>query len=151
MKIRSTAARLATGLLLLVYWSALALGTHWPHTSHHATVQYNDKLAHYVGYAGLAFLISMFWSSRWRISWRAILIILALCMTYGALDELSQMLVPGRSAEVADWVADSVGALSGIAIFLAARIMFKNVMQSEEQGELIADGENAGCARSADQ
>ena len=151
MRIRSATARIASGLFLGVYWSALALGTHWPHMSHHATVQYNDKLAHYVGYAGLAFLISVFWSIRRRISWRAILVILVLCMAYGVLDELSQMLVPGRSAQVADWVADSVGALSGIAVFLALRMMFKNVVQWEEQGESIADGQNAACARGADQ
>lgn len=35
----------------------------------------------------------------------------------GALDELHQRIVPGRSAEFFDWVADVVGAWLGVALW----------------------------------
>lgn len=35
---------------------------------------------------------------------------------YGIFDELHQMLIPGRSAELLDWIADFVGVIIGILI-----------------------------------
>jgi len=35
----------------------------------------------------------------------------------GALDEWHQRIVPGRSADVFDWVADVVGAWLGVALW----------------------------------
>ena len=43
----------------------------------------------------------------------------ALAAAYGVTDELHQAFVPGRDADVLDWLADLVGAASGAA--LAAR------------------------------
>ena len=37
-------------------------------------------------------------------------------MAWGALDEVHQLLVPGRSADPVDWVADVVGAGLGLAM-----------------------------------
>ena len=39
--------------------------------------------------------------------------VLALGAGYGALDELHQSLVPGRSMELSDWLADAVGVALG--------------------------------------
>jgi VanZ family protein len=33
-----------------------------------------------------------------------------------ALDELHQLFIPGRDAEVSDWLADTVGATAGLAV-----------------------------------
>ena len=35
---------------------------------------------------------------------------------YGALDEIHQMFIPGRFAEVLDWLADAAGAILGVLI-----------------------------------
>ena len=43
--------------------------------------------------------------------------VLALGTSYGALDELHQSLVPGRSAELGDWLADAVGVALGSFAF----------------------------------
>ena len=49
--------------------------------------------------------------------------VLIVAAIYGVLDELTQTLV-GRSADVADWLADMVGATVGIwAGLLAARLL----------------------------
>jgi VanZ family protein len=50
--------------------------------------------------------------------WRQIGPSVLIASLYGASDELHQYFVPGRSAEVADWVADTLGAL--VAVLFAA-------------------------------
>ena len=39
--------------------------------------------------------------------------VLTLGVCYGALDELHQSLVPGRSMQLSDWLADAVGVALG--------------------------------------
>lgn len=39
-----------------------------------------------------------------------------LASLYGAVDELHQATVPGRSADVADWVADTLGAAFAVTL-----------------------------------
>lgn len=38
---------------------------------------------------------------------------------YGAVDELTQALVPGRVADYYDWFADVVGSMTGVLLFWA--------------------------------
>jgi VanZ family protein len=40
---------------------------------------------------------------------------------FGALDEWHQQFIPGRSMEFLDWVADSTGALAGVAVAALTR------------------------------
>lgn len=54
---------------------------------------------------------------RGRPAWRATLAAMAAIALFGAVDELHQALVPGRSADVLDWVADVVGGM--VALLLA--------------------------------
>jgi hypothetical protein len=70
-----------------------------------------DKVTHGVMYAGIAFAWRRaFRSARDSVSWSVLLLAIVL----GALDEWHQTTVPGRSAEVLDWVADAGGAALGI-------------------------------------
>jgi VanZ family protein len=105
--------------MLLVYWGALFTGTHIPNYSS-GPARYNDKTAHYVGYAGLAFLLSFVSATRRRWERRAMLLVLATTSTYAMVDELSQIPIPGRSGEVGDWIADFLGSISGILAFTIA-------------------------------
>ncbi|WP_193771115.1 VanZ family protein [Candidatus Magnetaquicoccus inordinatus] len=73
-----------------------------------------DKLLHFLGYALLAALA---WQSgrSWQLrasSWYA----WGYAALYGISDEWHQYYVPGRSAEVADWLADSLGAACVVAL-----------------------------------
>jgi VanZ family protein len=102
--------------VLLVYWGTLFAGTHLPNYST-GPARYNDKAAHYVGYAGLAFLLSFVCATRRRWNGRALLLVLATTATYAMVDELSQIPIPGRSGELGDWIADSLGSISGILAF----------------------------------
>ena len=44
--------------------------------------------------------------------------VICVAAMYGAFDELTQLLVPRRTADLRDWAADVVGATLGVAAFL---------------------------------
>ena len=63
-----------------------------------------DKLAHFAVYAALTVL---FWIG---VGGRAPLLVIALVIAVGALDELHQATVPGRTADVIDFLVDALAA-----------------------------------------
>ncbi|QQK80360.1 VanZ family protein [Salicibibacter cibi] len=44
-----------------------------------------------------------------------------LCVCYAITDEVHQLFIPGRSAEVSDVVLDSIGAIVGISVYVIVR------------------------------
>ncbi len=111
--------RAGTSLALVVlggYWLVIFAATHVPLPPRELPATQLDKLVHAVMYAGFAFLIAWNGSARgWRRGPTA-LVVLAGTALYGVLDELSQIPV-GRSAELADWLADLAGGVLGLAAF----------------------------------
>lgn len=79
-----------------------------------------DKIAHFVAYAGLSFLLLVWVSAKRVRSLREILLALFACMLFGAMDELLQIPV-GRNCDIYDWIADVIGASIGILLFLNIR------------------------------
>ncbi len=73
-----------------------------------------DKLGHAALYAVLGLLIMRAMRAQARRVWPAV-VALAGVAVFGAVDEWHQRLVPGRSTELADWLADMVGGAIGIA------------------------------------
>jgi len=43
-------------------------------------------------------------------------------LTWGGIDEVHQRFVPGRAAELGDWMADAVGAAAGILAWRLIRL-----------------------------
>jgi VanZ family protein len=82
-----------------------------------------DKTLHVAEYGGLALLLALAIAavpSRWR--GRAALVAFAVAALYAASDEFHQSFVPGRDADVLDFLADAAGAAVGAGIqFLWAR------------------------------
>ena len=80
-----------------------------------------DKARHAVGYAGLAVLWVWALSDRLRQPVTAGMLVLAWVLTsaYGASDEWHQSFVPPRQADVADWLADSIGATAAVLMAVA--------------------------------
>jgi VanZ family protein len=75
---------------------------------------YADKALHFTMYAGLAFLIARAMDSPPRTTLARVLIAGFLsAVAIGALDEWHQTYIQGRSTELADWLADSAGGLTG--------------------------------------
>ena len=83
-----------------------------------------DWAGHFCLYCGLGALVARAaalggWSLR-RLVWMGVAL-----SAWAALDELHQLFIPGRDAEVGDWAADTLGASLGL--FLGIRVMTSKV------------------------
>jgi VanZ family protein len=76
-----------------------------------------DKISHFTVFAWLALLLARCPRRKsgpllgfgWAVTLTAL---------YGLADEVHQSFTPGRSVEIADWVADTLGALAGAGLYL---------------------------------
>jgi VanZ family protein len=74
-----------------------------------------DKLLHGLAYTVLGVLLVPGFRGAGCSVRCAFLLAVALASLYGASDEFHQSFVPGRTADVLDWVADTLGAALGAA------------------------------------
>jgi VanZ family protein len=120
-------SRLAARLIvssLVVYWCLLFTGTHLPATSLVDT-GVSDKWLHFVGYMGLAFLLACTVTAYRLPRLNTYLWMAAILLMYGALDELSQLPVPGRYADFYDWLANAKGVASGLILHRMALSVYE--------------------------
>lgn len=104
---------------LIIYWIIILIGTTIPADAFVDVVELSDKVEHFVAYFGLAVLLglNLYFQEKWKkISLYYIVTTLVICLTYGVLDELHQLFVPNRMAEFWDWVADSLGTITGLFV-----------------------------------
>jgi len=80
-------------------------------------VPLRDKGIHFVEYAVLGWLCAAASSRTWpsASSWRTAVFAVFVSVLWGLSDEIHQALVPGRSPELADVIADLVGSTAGAA------------------------------------
>jgi VanZ family protein len=104
--------------VLVIYWVAMFTGTHIPQPPPSIDPGGNDKTVHALAFAGLAFLICLNGALRGRMSRRSYLRVILILAVYGAIDEVTQIPI-GRSCELADWLADVGGAMSGVTAWAA--------------------------------
>lgn len=112
----SSSARLIAIVVLVLYWLALFVSTHIPSGAIPQPKVW-DKLLHFAAYGGLTFLLAWPVAIRSGPSLGTYVYLLVIAGCYGAVDELGQILVPGRAADIWDWVADMAGAVAGLAAY----------------------------------
>lgn len=78
-----------------------------------------DKLLHVVEYAGLAVLLARGFAGERRSPRVALGLAIVVASAYAASDEWHQWFVPGRSSDVRDWIADTIGAILGAALYVS--------------------------------
>lgn len=71
-----------------------------------------DKLAHFAVFGLLATLVARACPPGRRRWWAIFIVSLG-----GGCDEIRQSFTPGRSVEVADWVADTLGAITAVTVY----------------------------------
>ena len=117
--------------MLLVYWGALFYGTHTK-VPEGLLPGNSDKFIHFWAYAGLGILL-MSLRATWGVyPWISIVICWVVLATYGAFDELTQLLV-NRSADMNDWLCDIAGASAGLAIVTLVVWSFPATLRSHLQ------------------
>ncbi len=80
------------------------------------TIPYLDKAAHFVEYALLGWLLRRAFVMTLRHDRGATAAAIVLAAVLGAGDELFQSTVAGRDSSPWDWLADSWGAIVGVAL-----------------------------------
>ncbi len=75
-----------------------------------------DKIGHFAVYGLLGTLLCRLGKS-WQGAWWAVVATSA----FGASDEWHQSFVPGRGVEFLDWVADTLGALLAVGLYMGWR------------------------------
>jgi VanZ family protein len=121
-------------LPLGLYWIALFIATSIP-TEYIPAVGVSDKLNHFFAYLVLSVLLYLtfiFQEKAPLLREYPATFTLLIGSVYGIIDELHQLLIPGRHAEVLDWIADFLGVIAGILIvkLLFLRINNKNLKNS---------------------
>jgi VanZ family protein len=79
-----------------------------------------DWLGHFGLYAGVGALVARVGVLR-RWPARRLLVAGLILSAWAALDELHQLLIPGRDAELGDWASDTLGGALGL--YLGMRLM----------------------------
>lgn len=115
--------------MLASYFALLFFGTHWPwlptradwmDLSHRLAVA-PDKIAHTVAFGGLSLLVAFWLRARRRnFHWRHDALMAAGLIAYAHVDEVTQYLVPHRTPDVYDLLANLVGIALGLTTFYVA-------------------------------
>jgi VanZ family protein len=110
--------------LLASCWLLLFIGTSIPLTRGTRPPEGADKLLHGLAFSLLAWLLC--WAREPKSTGRTARIALVSLLavgTYGVFDELHQLLIPTRTMELADLVADVVGAAAGAGLWAGLRFL----------------------------
>lgn len=102
-------------LPLIIHWVTIFILTSLP-SDKLPSVEVSDKINHFLAFFVLGFFLNLTLKYQTKfpeLKKNILLITVIIAAGYGLLDELHQLLVPGRSAEVLDWIADFIGAFSG--------------------------------------
>jgi VanZ family protein len=101
----------AAAVAALLWWSSARPSVAMAPSLLHSFVHNFGHIAAYALFGGACWFA--FWSPRIASSHRAVLAIL-LAVAYGAVDELHQSRVPGRTCSPVDWLTDLCGAVLAI-------------------------------------
>lgn len=81
-----------------------------------------DKLVHCICFGALTFWAAFGIDNKTiKHTWLILLPIIIVSL-YGVIDEIHQSFTPGRDSSVADWIADTIGAILGSAIYFYLRM-----------------------------
>jgi VanZ family protein len=114
---------------LIIYWVILFTATSLP-VERLPSIGFTDKINHFVAYFILAVLLNLtliYQRKSQLLFEKAPIATIVICLFYGALDEVHQLFVPGRSAETLDWVADALGTTAAVLLiyFLLNRFKYR--------------------------
>lgn len=103
---------------LVLYWIVLFTATTLPGPQL-PDIHIGDKIEHFSAFFILAVFLNLaliYQRKSYFLFKYATLVTIIICFLYGAIDELHQMFIPGRFADIRDWLADSTGVLLGVLV-----------------------------------
>lgn len=110
---------------LAIHWITIFILTSLPGDSL-PEFAFDDKVKHFIAY----FVLSVFLTITFKVQERYkkfkehfIKFAFIIAIIYSTFDEIHQAFIPGRSAEILDWIANLLGILLGI--YAAYRFLLK--------------------------
>lgn len=121
---------------LVLYWTALFISTHTPMPDTPDFPHNIDKVAHFVAYAGLAFLLGLWFAVTRPISFRDYVVVFGVTVVYSIADELLQA-IPflHRTADPWDVLADWVGSAIGLVLLAGFLAVARGIENRRTTGE----------------
>ena len=113
-------------LPLVLYWIVLFTATTLP-GNQLPDLHLSDKIEHFSAFFILAVMLNLaliFQRKSFIIFKYAALVTIIITLSYGAVDELHQLFIPGRSADIRDWLADSTGGILGVFILNLVKSLY---------------------------
>ena len=108
-------------IFFIGYWLVLLVATHLPSEFPLVPSDGTDKLVHFGAFAVLGGLFAATWEwSTGRLTARHLFVAWIVLALYAAFDEVTQPLF-GRSRSLGDWLADAIGIVTGLLLFLVWR------------------------------
>ncbi|MFQ6113914.1 MAG: VanZ family protein [bacterium] len=87
--------------------------------------QLDDLVLHFIEFSIFGFLLTRaIIQNPHRISWKLCIVVALIGIVYAASDETHQLFVQGRFATVSDFLADSIGVIFGMSIFIYVQKTF---------------------------
>jgi VanZ family protein len=111
---------------LILYWIILFTATTLP-GDQMPNLHLSDKIEHFSAFFILAVLLNLaliYQRKSYLLFKNAIIVTIIICLSYGAVDELHQIFVPGRYADVRDWLADLTGVIFGVFVLNLVKNLF---------------------------
>lgn len=99
------------------------------------------KAAHFCEYAVLGLLATNAVRSFGLKGWTKFTVAVAVCVLYAAGDELHQSFVAGRAGRLSDVLLDTAGAVTGVAVFLAAGYVLRKIKNRGKHDDTQASAE----------
>lgn len=102
---------------LVVYWIVLLTITSTPKYFVPKIFELQDKIEHFIAYTILAILLNLtlhFQKKSLQLAIKSSLITFLIITIYAGIDEIHQIFIPGRYADIFDWLADTIGGLFGV-------------------------------------
>jgi VanZ family protein len=103
---------------LIIYWIILLTATSLPGKDV-PDFHVSDKIEHFSAYCILTIFLTftVLLQNKYKFLKRhAFILTWVMVAIYGALDELHQLYIPGRSCDILDWTADASAAFFGVLI-----------------------------------
>ncbi len=103
---------------LAIHWVSIFVLTSLP-TKSMPSFALHDKVKHFIAYLVLTFFLSLtlrVQDKYAKIKEEFIKYTIIITLLYSTFDEIHQIFIPGRSAEVLDWIANLFGIFLGITL-----------------------------------
>ena len=121
-------AGVATWAATIFYLSSLS----GPQLNDMAPILLWDKFLHFIAFVAGGVLLAgaVRFSGNW--SWAMVLLVTIVALSlFGAADEYHQLHTPGRTGgDLDDWIADTLGACTGAAIFCLTYVRYPRKARS---------------------